>query len=180
MAIQDKVDLQSDIDTLFPDNTSRAISPDDLRSVTTDLLDSLHGVYGALTVTANAAAQSVTTTPARITAWGANGLSNGTTPDHVTTNGITVGSDGIYAVSFSGDFSLAAATWTINLTKNTTLDTTLQWNYVAAGTIERTAAIVGLISCVANDLISAYITSNAGGGANATMQNAQLTVHRIA
>lgn len=180
MAIQDKVDLQTAITANFADNTSRAISPEDLRTVTTDLLDSVHGVYGLMTVIANAVAQSITTTAARITAWSANGIAVGTTPDHATTNAIAVGTDGIYQVHFSADVILVAGTWTINIAVGTTLQATLQWAVVAAGTIETTISIVGLVTCVANDVISIYATSSSGGGLNLTLKNAQLTVHRIA
>lgn len=180
MAILDKVDLLANIAADIADNTTRDITAADVRDNLTDLVDSLHGVYGLLTVVANATPQSVTTTPARITAWSANGLSNGTTPDHATNNGITVGTDGIYLVHFSADVLLAAALWTLNLAENTTLQSTLQWVYDASGATETTAVIIGLISSAANDLISVYATSDEGGGADIVVKQAQLVLHRIA
>lgn len=164
--------------TLLADNVSGDISAQDMR----DVLVSLHGVYGQIYVTGGAAAQSLDTTPAKLTSFAANGSSAGTTPDH-TNDQITVGTDGVYLVS--GQFSAIGETGTTYILK-------LRNNAVAVdqATAKFTtslmvgdavsASFVGLVSLSASDVLTVYGESDDAGGANLTLVEAQLVVRRLA
>jgi hypothetical protein len=84
--------------SLLADNTSGDISPQDIR----DFLVSVHGVYGEI-YKPDGAFDGVNlnnSTWTLLDIFTANGQAVGTTPDHANDK-ITVGSDGIYVVTFN-------------------------------------------------------------------------------
>lgn len=94
--------------TLFADNTSGAISPEDLR----DFLVSSQGGYGMIgTATESTGQATVAATPTKLTEWnngatGFNGASQDTTPDFASSE-LTVAVAGVYLVQASLYFNLS-------------------------------------------------------------------------
>lgn len=163
---------------LFADNTSGDISAQDAR----DMIVSVHGVYGMLYVAAGAAAQSLTTTAAKLTGFAANGPNAGTTPDHANDQ-LTVGTAGVYLIH--GQFSAIGETgteYTLTLRKNGAAVTEIATGFTASLVVGdvHSCSFCGLLSCAANDVLTVYGESNDAGGADLTLQNAQLTVYRVA
>lgn len=169
----------SDITTLLADNTSGAISESDVRTVANDLLD-LQTVYGALYVSGGATAQSLSTSPAKLTGWAGNGASNGTTPDHTSDNiTISSASDGVYLVEFTiAATGNAGTTYVFQLYKNAAAVTGYQTRLTGA-TTPTTASLVAIVTgVVATDTFSIY-GSTTSGTQNLTPVDAQLVVRRI-
>lgn len=80
--------------TLLADNATGEISPQDLR----DMLVSLFGVYGIISLKGNTTGQAFTAdSAAKITNWQANGLAVGMTPDYAN-NELQVDETGTYVV----------------------------------------------------------------------------------
>lgn len=163
---------------LLADNVSGDISAQDMR----DVLVSLHGVYGQIYTAAGATAQSLDTTAAKLTGFAANGSSAGTTPDH-SNDRITVGTDGIYLVH--GQFSAIGETGTtyiLQLRNNAAAVDQAKAKFTASMTVGDVASIsfIGLVSLSANDMLTVYGESDDAGGADLTLVEAQLTVHRLA
>lgn len=163
--------------TLLADNSTGAISPQDLR----DTVVSLHGVYGALYVADGATAQTgITTTPAKLTGFAANGPSAGATPDH-TNDQLTVGTDGVYLVWFAVSATGTAATLfqfrlRVGGVENN-FGGRLEFN---ATPDEAQTSFVALVSLSAGDVLTVYVESDAGGGASLTVHDASLVVFRVA
>lgn len=164
--------------TLLVDNVSGDISAQDMR----DVLVSVHGVYGQIYVTGGAAAQSLTTTPAKLSGFTANGLGVGATPDH-TNDQITVGTDGVYLVM--GQFSAISETGTtyiLKLRNNAVAVDQATAKFTGSMTVGDviSASFVGLANLSANDVLTVYGESDDAGGANLTLVEAQLVAHRLA
>lgn len=163
--------------TLLADNTSRDISPQDLR----DMLVSVHGVYGGLYVQDGSTAQTgVDTTPTKMTGWAGNLPAAGTTPDH-TDDSITIGTDGIYIalcqVSFSGTISV---TFEAHLRIDDVEQVEGFHRKLGTGGDVGSASFVALKSLSADEVLTVYIESDSGGGASFTPMDAQLVVFRVA
>lgn len=174
----DTIKSVADLLTLFADNTSGAISPQDLR----DFLVSALGVYGDLRVEAGSAAQtSIDTTPVKLTGFNANGLGNGITPDHVTDNDLSVLTTRVVEVSFACTFlGTASQTFYFEIYKNgastgirgrADINATPDVAHVSCG---------GLVSCTAADNIEVYVYSAAGSGHSVTPYEAQLVARGVA
>lgn len=162
---------------LLADNTTGDISPQDIR----DMLVTVHGVYGGIYVADGATPQTgIDTTPTKITGWTNNTASAGTTPDQAN-NQIAVGTDGVYLIWASVGFSGS---------NNTTFEGHLRINDVesyagfhrklsASGDVG-SASFVSLLILSADDVLSIYVESDAGGGASMTPVDTQFIVFRVA
>ena len=85
----------ADLQTLLADNTTKQISPQDLR----DALVTTLGAYGSIHCNDGSASQSVgTSTKVVVNQFTANGAASGVTPDHANDK-LTVGIAGDYFVS---------------------------------------------------------------------------------
>lgn len=180
MTIKSKSALETQIATDVADNNERNINALKVRTVLDDILDSVHGVYGALYVAGGSSAQDVADTLELLTGWAADGLSNGTTSAHASDT-ITVGTAGVYAVwcQLQG-VGEATTDYLFAVTKNTTPETNIRAGYTSTGTETFTVALTGLLSCAASDTISIYVMTDNSGGADYTLVNGQLVVYRVA
>jgi hypothetical protein len=162
---------------LLADNTTGDISPQDVR----DMLVTVHGVYGGIYIQDGSTPQTgIDTTPTKMTGWATNTASAGTTPDQAN-NQITVGTDGVYLIWASVGFSGSV---------NTTFQGHLRVNDIeswagfhrklSAGGDVGSVSFVSLLVLSADDVLSIYIESDAGGGASMTPTDAQLIVYRVA
>lgn len=163
------------LQALLADNTSGAISPQDLR----DMLLSLASGYGSITVLNGSTAQtSISATPAALTGFAANGPAVGVTPDH-TADTITVATEGHYRVT--GQFSFSGTASKIFLLRLyldgviTTIGGTGVTN--AAGT-GGTCGFSGVIAIPAAGVLSVYVHSS-DGGTSITPSDMQLSVTRV-
>lgn len=173
----DTIRTRSAILALLADNTSRDISPQDLR----DAIVSMHGVYGGLYVQDGSTAQAgVDTTPAKMTGWAGNMTAAGTTPDH-TDDSITVGTDGVYLVlcqiSFSGTVNTE---FQAHVRINDVEQVEGMHRKLGAGGDVGSASFVALKSLSADDAITIYVESDQAGGADFTPTDAQLVCFRVA
>jgi len=169
--IRDRTDLLA----LLADNTSRDISPQDMR----DVLVSTHGVYGGLYVQDGSTAQTgVDTTPAKMTGFAGNMTAAGTTPDH-TNDQITVLTDGVYLVWCQISFTGAAST---EYQAHLRVDAVEQEEgfHVEGATTAVAGGFVAVKSLSANEVLTVYIESDDAGGQNFTPVDAQLVVFRVA
>ncbi len=79
---------------LLPDNSTGEISPQDIR----DMLVSLFGVYGKISLKGNTTGQAfIADTAAKLLNWQANGLAVGMTPDYAN-NELQVDETGTYVI----------------------------------------------------------------------------------
>jgi hypothetical protein len=161
--------------TLFADNTSGDISPQDLR----DFLVSVFGGYGSIYVNGGSTAQTgISGTPAKMTGFAVNGISSGTTPDHTSDN-ITIITAGDYLINASVSFvGSSSDVFQVEIYNNTT-GTGYAFNrFISAGGDTGSASCNALITCAASDEISLYISSSTGG-TSFTPQEASLIVTRV-
>src|SRR6185436_1960742 len=149
------VDTQRDTVTLLSllaDNTSREISPQDLR----DALVSVLGGFGAFSLKDGATPQTFSTSPSKFTGWSAISASNGAAPN-ILTKELTVALAGWYLVfaplTCSGP---AGRTFEARIRLND-VETNFghRGTFPASGTL--TLPLIGLvIAGAANDRISVY------------------------
>lgn len=158
--------------SLLADNAAGEISAQDLR----DALVSCLGGYASIYVIDGAAAQAVSATPTKLTAFAADGPYLGATPAHASDQ-ITIGVTGVYRVDFAATISGDAATYTFRLRKNGSAEGTLAAAATLAASATGAAAFSGLVSLTANDVLTVYAA--AGGAANLTVSHACLSVKRI-
>lgn len=130
--------------------------------------------YGVLAVAGGVAAQAVTSTAAKLTAFDTNGPSSLATVDH-TDDSITVTEAGFYAVDFSADYSHAAATGVYFSIREDGVGTA----YQASGLADDSVTAHGILELAAGAVITVYVSNNVGGDGNLTVANAQLRVMRI-
>lgn len=91
---------------LLGDNVTQDINPQDYR----DVLVSVHGAVGAISLKKGSTAQgSISTTPVKVTGFDTNGPGVGITPDH-SNDRLTVPVAGLYLVFFQISFNGTAAT----------------------------------------------------------------------
>ena len=112
--MSDTVRSKADILTLFADNTSGNISPQDLR----DFVVSLHSNYGCMYANGVTDTFTVTATPQMIDTFDTEGSSAGVSMS--TANGtITLPVDGVYRISFTASvYSTNNKTFVLELYKN--------------------------------------------------------------
>jgi hypothetical protein len=176
--MSDTIRTRAALLALLADNVAGDISAQDMR----DLLVSLHGVYGMLYVASGASAQSLTTTPAKLTGFAANGPSAGTTPAHGSDQ-ITVGTDGVYLIM--GQFSCigeTGATYRLALRVGGVEAPEIATKFTASMTVgdHVSASFVGLVSLSGSDVLTVYGESDDAGGADLTPVEAQVMVKRVA
>ncbi len=166
---------KSALTTLLADNTSGDISASDVRGI----VDSTLGCYGALYVANSVATQSLTTTPAKITMWATDGLSDNTTVANAN-DSITVLITGVYQIhaSITGHGSNTDVyTFTPNI--NGTAVTGVQARVTNSGSNIATASFCCLVSLTANDVITVYGSSDQLGGSTYNYKDGQLCVVRV-
>jgi len=170
----DTVRTRSALLTLLADNTSRDISPQDMR----DVLVSVHGVYGGLYVQDGSTLENVTSA-AKMTGWAGNMASAGTTPDH-TDDSIEVGTDGIYLIWHQ--MSCLTATASVTFQGHLRIDGVEQvegWHQKFGATSEENqVGFVALKSLSSGEKITVYLECSGVG--TLTPVDAQLVCFRVA
>lgn len=138
--------------------------------------------YGEIYVADGSTAQtSIGTTPAKITGFAANGLSEGTTPDH-TSDQITVGSDGVYHISFNCSWTgTTNAVYELHGRLNGAEQGNLGIHRkIGTGTDVGSAGFQGFLTLSASDIITVYVESGNGGGTDTfTPVDMNLTVTKV-
>lgn len=175
----DTIRERTTIASLLADNTSSEISPQDLR----DTVVSIWGVFGSISTYNNASSQSLTTTPAKITAFDITGSAVGVTAD-ASTDDITVSSGS------QGTFLVYVTLTCSGMTLNTLYSFHVAKNGTrvngASGAINVQSSndvgnvtIIYTVALTAGDIISVLGESTVGGGANITIKHGQLSIQRI-
>lgn len=147
----------ADLQAILPDNTSKAISAQNIR----DFLASALGGYGGLYVDPAASAATVDSTPAKYAGWSAAFPASGTTPTAGATATITVGVAAKYRVDVSLDFlGSAGQTFVFQLYKNgTKVDGAKATRTTASGTDVTSVAFSALVDCSASDALTVYASA---------------------
>lgn len=158
---------------LLADNTSGAISEQDLRDVVASVL----GGYGSVYVQDGATPQAVTGAAAKLTAFAAEGPASGVTPSHAD-DSLTPLVTADYWLEFGADVSTdAAGEFTFELR----VDGVASGGFKAVVELEaagetRHAGFAGPISLTANDVVTVYVS---GSVANLTVKQGRLALKRI-
>jgi hypothetical protein len=160
---------------LFANNTSGDISPQDLR----DFVVSVMGGYGAIYTDSGSTAQtSISGTPAKVTGFAANGLSNNATPDH-TDDSVQVGIEGIYLAFFQGSFTgTSGKTFKCEI-YNAGVASGYHCQDQLSTTVEESMSCMGILSLAADAKVTVYISSP-DSGTSFTPSGMQLVVVRLA
>lgn len=158
---------------LLADNTSGAISEQDLR----DALVSVLGGYGSVYVADGVTSQAVTAAAAKLEAFAADGPASGVTPAHAD-DSLTPLVTADYWVEFGADVSAdVGGEFTFELRLNGAaaggLKSTVELE--AAGET-RHAGFAGPISLTANDVVTVYVSGAVG---NLTVRHGRLALKRI-
>ena len=165
----------SDLQTILANNTSGAISPQDVR----DFLVTALGVYGSITCFEASTQQDNPDTGAKLTCFTTNGAANGTTPDH-TNDQITINVAGVYDIAFQASFSGTSSSETrFRLRKGGT-----EQNYGClrklgtAGDVGSASFFASGVALVATDVITVYVEMG-GATDDLTVVDAQLSVKMV-
>lgn len=136
--------------------------------------------YAAIYVTDGAAAQSsISTSPAKVTGFAANGPSNDATPDH-TNDQITINTTGTYTVSFDCSFSgTTATTFTFKLRNNAVEQNAGCVRSIGTATATGTTAFDTIITLSASDVLTIYVEAD-GASKSITPVEMELAVREIA
>lgn len=163
-----------DMDLIWWDATDAQLEP-----VTPLDVVSAQAAYGSLRVIDGAATQAVTSAPAKLDAFAADGISALTTPAHATDD-ITIGADGggDYEVSFSASFSYAAAAVVQFRVRVDGAETELggQVEVLTGGDVVNVAFADNMALADA-EVVSVYVEASADN--NITVIDAQLKLHRL-
>ncbi len=160
--------------TLFPDNTTGDISPQDLR----DFVVSIMGVYGSIVIENGSTSQAFASgVPEVMTEWTGNGLSAGTTPDEAN-NKITILHDGVYEVKFHCSFQGNNPIVNEFELRVDGVATGLKCQRKTTSADIGSCSFVGHVSLTANEELSIWFEGD--GASNFTAVEAGLVVHRIA
>ncbi len=173
----DTAQTKADLITAFADNATHDIAEQNLR----DLLVSIMGGYGHIAVVNGSTAQTgISSTPAKLTCWTTNELSDNTTPDQAN-NEIVVGITGVYMVGLNCSFSGSNGTeFDLHIAVNGTLLTTkgkLRRKIGAGGDVGSSGITPIPVALTAGDAVSIYI-SVASGSKSATVEHADFVVNR--
>lgn len=165
----------SSLQTLFADNSTGDISPQDLR----DFLVSALGGYGHLYCAEGSISQTASVLASKLTAWNNNGASSQTTPDHANDQ-ITVGVGAVYLVMMSASLRAdAGRTVKLQVYKNSVEQTGISAEHNAQSSNDiTTLSVSGVVTCSANDVISVYVSSSVDF-VTVTVSEASLTVKRV-
>ena len=170
----------SALQSLLADNTVGDISAQDVR----DFLVSSLGVYGSITVVdANAPQGTLGTTPAKLTAFVADGNSNGTTPAHASDQ-ITIGVAGNYDVFFQCAFSgTGSAIFQFRLRVDgveTSPVVGCTRKMGSAGDVGSASFLAPAITLAVNEVLTIYVeTDDVGDADTMTVVDAQLSVKMV-
>lgn len=171
----DTVRTTAELLTLFADNTTGEISPQDLRDFVVSA-----GVYGSLYITGGSTAQTgIGTTATKVTAFTASGDSANVTVS-VADDRITLDNEGVYQINFAGSFSGS---------QNTVFTFEFQVGDVAI-TNAKAARKIGSGGDIGSTALTDFYTASAGDqltvavkaddtGKQITMQEATLSVVRV-
>jgi hypothetical protein len=178
MTAKSRTDINTELTTNFADNTNGDITASDFRTFATNVLDSVAGCYGALYVSGGSTAQSLTDTPAKVTGFAVDGVSDNTTPAHADDQ-ITVDIAGVYLIQLS---ITGTGTSTDNYIFTPAVDGTAVANVSCGitGSAQASTSCVCLVSLSASEVVTVLGESNQGGGSNFTVQHAQLVITRVA
>lgn len=164
----------AELQALLADNTTEAISPQDLR----DFLVSCFGGHGGLYVTATGA---ITTNiaAAKLAAFAGTFPATGTTPS-ASDDSITVAVAGRYEVHVNIAFlGTAAETFTFQVYQTAVAVTGMTAvRTQASATDVEDVSIDGIVECVANDVLTVYASSGSNGS-TVTLKSGQFTVRRV-
>lgn len=161
---------------LIANNSSRNISGLDMQ----DALVSVFGPVAAIYVADGSTAQTgITTTPELMTGFAADGLGVDAVPDH-TIDGITINTDGNYFLFFQCSFT---GTVTTKFEFHFCVDGAEQpygcHDKVNAGGDVGSASAFGPLTLSATEVVTMYVESDKGGGADLTPVDASLIVLKI-
>lgn len=164
------------LQTLLADNTSGAISPQDLR----DFLLSVLSGYGHISLLGGATNQgSITTTPAKVTAFAADGPSSAdVTPAHGD-DSITVSLAGKYEVNFQGSFSgTASKTFLLRAYVDGVITTIGCQRKLGTGGDVGSCSFTGILNLAAAQVVAVFVSSS-DGGTDFLMVDGQLSLKRV-
>lgn len=130
--------------------------------------------YGGLSVAGSVVTQAVTSTAAKLELFDTNDPAALVTTDH-TTDTLTITEDGTYKVDFSVAYSHAAATTVLFGIRIDGVGTA----YQMLGAADDTLSINGILQLVAGEVITVFVSNNAGGDGNLTVSDAQLILNRL-
>ena len=150
---------KSSILTLFADNTSGDISPQDLR----DFVVTAMGAYGSMSVSDGSTAQSsIGTSFVKVTGFDTDDTASGVVVDSTTDNDLTVPVTGIYEAGLNLSFTgTASAKFIFAIAKNGT-ETAFQSSVTLNATPDSAnVSIVCRISCSASDLLTVSVKADA-------------------
>lgn len=161
---------------LLADNAIGSISAQDLR----DFLVTAMGGYASIKTVDGVTPQgSISTTPVLLTTWAVDGDANGLTPDH-TTDSITIDVSGVYHVDCDISFAGSGTTvFEVHLRVDGVEVDEGFHRKLGTGGDEGSAGFNGIISLLANEVLTVYIEAD-GSGKSVTPSDAQLTVNQIA
>jgi len=180
----DVVRTRAEMLTLLADNTTGAISAQDMR----DILVSLHGVYGSLYVDSDVVSASITAgSPAKFAGWTGVGPVGGGVAGSISTDDLIPGTGGgsetgIYMVDLSvvAHTASGAANWKWTIYVNTTSTATpaIQLEMPVATGATYVAGHVSMpLSITAGQAISVYLDTSVTG--TVTIHKMLLSIRRI-
>jgi hypothetical protein len=163
------------LQTLFADNITGAISPQDLR----DFLDSIMGVYGAIFVSAGVTGQTIVSgVPEQVSEFTHDGAASGVTPAYGS-NQITIDNTGIYAVNFNMSFQgITNCTFEFSMYKDgSPMSPVLGAQRKTGNTDVGSCGFNCQVSLVAAEVLTIWVEGDQNG--SFTANDCQFTVHRI-
>jgi len=145
--------------------------------------DSSAGVearYASIYVSDGSTAQTgVSTTPAKVTGFAANGPANDDTPDH-TNDQITVGTTGVKKVNFQASFSgTVSTTFTFKLRIDAVESVLGCTRVLGTGGDLGSASFNGILSLAASEVLTVYVEAD-GASKSITPQNMQFSIMEVA
>jgi hypothetical protein len=137
-------------------------------------------MYGELyTKDASTAQTSIDTTPTLLTGFAADGLSSGTTPAHAN-DSITVSFAKVYRAIFSIDATATASTQFLFYIRVNAVESNFGCEFTTNATPDPVSTgMTGILSLNANDIVTIYVESDAGGGASLTPTQMQFSLESI-
>lgn len=170
---------RTDILNLLGDNSSKAISAQDVR----DAIVSVWGVFGEMYVFGGTTAQVVGTTPTVLTLWSSIGESNGVTVD-TSNNRITIGAgaDGTYRVhcnvDYNGDHNVKFK-FVLRRTGSIISRATQSRQFFNTGLDGvRSAGFSGYLTAAVGDQLQIYVEATVNSS-NMTIVEAQFLIERM-
>lgn len=163
------------LQTLLADNTTGAISPQDLR----DMLLSVLSGYGHISVLGGVTNQgSITSTPAKITGFAADGPASNMTPAHGSDQ-ITVGVSGKYLLNAQMSFSgTASKTFVIRAYVDGVITTIGCQRKLGTGGDVGSCSFTGILTLAATEVVTLYVSSS-DGGTDFLIVDGQLALSRV-